>query len=248
MDRLIYVAMNGAKHAMEKQATVSNNLANASTTGFKAQLDAFRALPSYGPGAGTRTYVMDTEVGTDFSFGSIQTTGRPLDVAVNGKGWIAVQGRDGREAYTRDGNIQLSPNGVMQTRDGLNLLGEGGGPITVPPNSQVAVAPDGTVSVVPQDSTPNAVNIVGRIKLVNPPEKDLVRGGDGLFQQTNGQPAPADASVALAPASLESSNVSAVESLVSMMTHTRQFETQIKLIQTAEAMFRELGQVISMNG
>jgi flagellar basal-body rod protein FlgF len=245
MDRLIYVAMNGAKHAMEKQATVSHNLANASTTGFKAQLDAFRALPAYGPGTNTRTYVMSTEVGTDFGFGSIQTTGRALDIAVNGKGWIAVQGRDGREAYTRDGNLQINPNGVMQTRDGLNLIGEGG-PLTIPPNSQVAIAPDGTVSVVAEDSTPNAVNIVGRIKLVNPPEKEIVRGADGLFHQKNGQPAVADATVVLAPASLESSNVSAVESLVSMMTHTRHFETQIKLIQTAETMFREWGQVISM--
>jgi flagellar basal-body rod protein FlgF len=232
---------------MERQATVSHNLANASTTGFKAQLDAFRALPVYGPGANTRAFVMDTEAGTDFGYGSIQSTGRPLDVAVNGKGWIAVQGRDGREAYTRDGNIQLNPNGVMQTRDGLNLVGEAG-PLTIPPNSQVAIAPDGTVSVVPEDGTPNAVNIVGRIKLVNPPEKEIVRGLDGLFRQKNGQPAAADADVFLAPASLESSNVSAVESLVSMMTHTRHFETQIKLIQTAEGMFRELGQIISMSG
>ncbi len=245
MDRLIYVAMSGAKHAMEKQATVSHNLANASTTGFKAQIDAFRALPVQGPGANTRAFVMDTEVGIDYAYGAIQSTGRSLDVAVNGKGWLAVQGRDGKEGYTRDGNFQVNPNGVLQTRDGLNVTGEGG-PLTIPPNSEVAIAPDGTVSVVPQDGTPNAVNIVGRIKLVNPPEKELVRSGDGLFRQRDGKPAAADANVLLSPASLEGSNVSAVESLVSMITHTRHFETQIKLIQTAENMSRSMGQILSM--
>ncbi len=246
MDRLIYVAMNGAKNTMDKQATVSHNLANASTTGFKAQLDAFRALPVQGPGANTRTFVMNTEVGTDHGFGAIQSTGRALDVAVNGKGWLAVQGRDGKEGYTRDGNLQINPNGVLQTRDGLNLAGEAG-PLTIPPNSEVTIAPDGTVSVVPQDGTPNAVNILGRLKLVNPPEKELVRGGDGLFRQRDGQPAVPDANVLLSPASLEGSNVSAVESLVSMITHTRHFETQMKLIQTAENMSRNMGQIISMS-
>ncbi len=246
MDRLIYIAMNGAKFTMERQATVTHNLANASTTGFKAQLDAFRALPVHGTAAKTRAFVLDTEVGTDFGYGSIQSTGRALDVAINGKGWIAVQGRDGKEGYTRDGNIQINPNGVLQTRDGLNIVGEAG-PLTIPPNSEVAIAPDGTVSVIPRDGTPNAVNIVGRIKLVNPEEKDLVRSGDGLHRQRNGQPAVADANVFLAAGSLESSNVSAVESLVSMMTHARHFETQMKLIQTAEGMLRQMGQVINMS-
>ena len=246
MDRLIYIAMTGAKNSMERQATVSHNLANASTTGFRAQIDAFRALPVLGPGAKTRTYVADTEVGTDFSFGSMQTTGRSLDLAVNGKGWIAVQGRDGKEAYTRDGNLQITANGLLQTRNGLSIAGESG-PITVPPNSEIAIAPDGTVSVVSQDGIPNAVNIIGRIKLVNPPEKDMVRGGDGLFRQRNGLAAGADPSVLVAPGSLEGSNVSAVESLVEMITHARHFETQIKLMQTADTMTRQMSQVVSMS-
>ena len=246
MDRLIYIAMTGAKNSMERQATVSHNLANASTTGFRAQIDAFRALPVLGPGAKTRTYVADTEVGTDFSFGSMQTTGRSLDLAVNGKGWIAVQGRDGKEAYTRDGNLQITANGLLQTRNGLSIAGESG-PISVPPNSEIAIAPDGTVSVVSQDGIPNAVNIIGRIKLVNPPEKDMVRGGDGLFRQRNGLAAGADPSVLVAPGSLEGSNVSAVESLVEMITHARHFETQIKLMQTADTMTRQMSQVVSMS-
>lgn len=247
MDRLIYIAMNGAKHAMERQATVSHNLANASTTGFKSQLDAFRALPVVGPGARTRAFVVDTEVGTDFGFGSIQTTGRPLDVAIQGKGWFAVQAPDGGEAYTRDGDFQMNPNGVLQTRDGLNVVGEGG-PLTIPPNSTVAIAPDGTVSVIPQDGAATGVNIVGRLKLVNPTEKDLVRGGDGLFRQRSGQPALADANVRVAAGALEASNVNAVDALVGMITHTRQFDTQVKLIQTADSMFRQMGQVINMSG
>lgn len=247
MDRLIYIAMNGAKHTMERQATVSHNLANASTTGFKSQLDAFRALPVVGPGSPTRAFVVDTEVGTDFGYGSIQSTGRPLDVAITGKGWFAVQALDGSEGYTRDGDFQLNPNGVLQSRGGLNLVGEGG-PLTIPPNSQVAIAPDGTVSVIPQDGAATAVNIVGRLKLVNPPEKELVRGGDGLFRQRSGQPAAADANVRLSAGALEGSNVSAVDSLVSMITHNRQFDTQVKLIQTADTMFRQMGQVLNMSG
>lgn len=247
MDRLIYIAMNGAKHTMERQATVSHNLANASTTGFKSQLDAFRALPVVGPGAATRAFVVDTEVGTDYSYGSIQTTGRSLDVAIKGKGWFAVQALDGTEAYTRDGDFQLNPNGVIQSRAGLNLVGEAG-PLTIPPNNTVAIAPDGTVSVVPQDGAAAAVNIIGRLKLVNPPEKDLVRGADGLFRQRSGQPAQADANVQLAAGALEDSNVNAVDALVSIITHTRHFDTQVKLIQTADAMSRQLGQVINMSG
>lgn len=247
MDRLIYIAMNGAKHTMERQATVSHNLANASTTGFKAQLDAFRALPVVGPGTPTRAFVVDTEVGTDFGFGSIQTTGRALDIAIQGKGWFAVQAQDGSEAYTRDGDLQMTSNGVLQTRSGLNVTGEGG-PLTIPPNSTVAIAPDGTVSVVPQDGAATGVNIVGRLKLVNPPEKDMVRGGDGLFRQRSGQTANADANVRVAAGALESSNVNAVDALVSIITHTRHFDTQVKLIQTADSMSRQMGQVINMSG
>lgn len=247
MDRLIYLAMNGAKHTLERQATVSHNLANASTTGFRSQIDAFRALPVVGPGARTRAFVVDTEVGTDFSYGSIQTTGRPLDVAIQGKGWFAVQALDGSEAYTRDGDFHLNPNGVMQLRNGLNLIGEGG-VLTIPPNSTVAIAPDGTVSTVPQDGALTGVNVIGRLKLVNPPEKEMVRGGDGLFRQRSGQTAAADAGVRVSAGALEGSNVSAVDALVSMITHTRHFDTQIKLIQTADTMSRQLGQVINMSG
>lgn len=246
MDRLIYVAMNGAKHTLERQAIISNNMANASTSGFRATIGAFRALPVIGQGGATRTFVVDTTPAADFRSGPIIETGRALDIAVNGDGWIAVQGRDGKEAYTRGGDLQLTGNGLLQTRTGLNVVGEGG-PITVPPNSEVTIGGDGTVSVIPTDTTPNAVNIVGRIKLVNPPTRDLERGDDGLFRTKTGQPVPADPNVQLAAGALEGSNVSMVESLVDMITHARQYDLQVKLIQTADDNSRQWSQIMSMS-
>jgi flagellar basal-body rod protein FlgF len=233
MDRLIYVAMTGAKHTLEQQAVVSNNLANLSTTGFKAELGAFRAVRSVGPGLPTRTYVVDSTLGADFSPGPTAPTGRPLDIALAGRGWIAVQDLDGREAYTRDGALQLSPNGVLQTRAGLNVLGDGG-PIAVPQNNMITIGADGTVSAVPTDAVPNSVAIVARIKLVNPPEAGLERGADGLFRQTSGGRAQRDETVQVTSGVLEGSNVSPVQMLVEMIAHSRQFEAQIKLLQTAQ--------------
>jgi flagellar basal-body rod protein FlgF len=246
MDRLIYIAMNGAKHTLDRQAVTAHNLANLSTSGYKSQIGAFRALPVVGEGAKTRVFTVDSTIGTDFRAGAMQQTGRRLDVAVDGPGWIAVQGPDGREAYTRAGDLQLSANGLLQTRTGLNVLGDGG-PITVPPNNDVSIGYDGTVSVVPTDNVPNTVNLVGRIKLVNPPSKDLVRGDDGLFRTKTGRPAPADGSVRLATGALEGSNVSMVDALVDMISQARHYETQLKLLQTAEANAQQWGQVMSMS-
>ncbi|HZP86090.1 MAG TPA: flagellar basal-body rod protein FlgF [Burkholderiales bacterium] len=245
MDRLIYIAMNGAKHALERQAIVANNMANASTTGYRAIAATFRALPVFGPGAATRSFVVDSTPAADMRAGPIHQTGRALDVAIRGEGWIAVQGRDGREAYTRAGDLQVSSSGALQTRSGHDVVGEGG-PITLPQNSEITIAADGTVSAIPTDSVPNAVNVVGRIKLVNPPEGSLKRSDDGLFRLDSGA-APADPSVQLAPGALEGSNVSMVESLVEMITHAREYETQIKLLQTAENNSRQWGQIMNMS-
>ncbi|HTT37877.1 MAG TPA: flagellar basal body rod protein FlgF [Burkholderiales bacterium] len=233
MDRLIYVAMTGAKHTLEQQAVVANNLANLSTTGFKAELGAFRAVRSVGPGMPTRTYVVDSTMGADLSPGPTVPTGRPLDIAVTGRGWIAVQGPDGREAYTRDGALQLTPNGVLQTRAGLNVLGDGG-PIAIPQNNMITIGADGTVSTIPTDAIPNSVSIVGRIKLVNPPEAALERGADGLFRRTDGGRTQRDETMQVTSGVLEGSNVSPVQMLVEMIGHSRQFEAQVKLLQTAQ--------------
>jgi len=246
MDRLIYTAMTGAKHSLEQQATVANNLANLSTTAFKAQLSAYRAVPVVGPNSATRTFVVGSTIGSDLTPGPVVETGRRNDVYVNGSGWIAVRGTDGREAYTRDGGLQLSANGVLQTRSGREVLGETG-PIVVPPNNTVAIGGDGTVSVIPTDATPNAVSIVGRIKLVNPPAANMERGSDGLFRQKNGQPAQADGSVQLTPGALEGSNVSPVQMLVEMISSARQFDTQMKLMQTAETSDRGWSNVLNLS-
>jgi len=247
MDRLIYIAMNGAKHTMHQQAQVAHNLANASTTGYKAEANSFRALPVLGEGAQTRTFVVDSTTGADLSAGAIQNTDRDLDVAVQGRGWIAVQAADGSEAYTRNGSLLVGANGLLQTRNGLMVMGDGG-PLAVPPDAEITIAKDGTVSIIPMGQSPNTVAVVGRIKLVNPPEADLAKSGDGLFRLKSGMPAPADANVALAQKSLEISNVNAVDALVSMISLARQYDMQVKLLQNAENNARQAAQIMNMNG
>lgn len=246
MDRLIYIAMTGAKHTLEQQATIANNLANVSTTAFKAQMSAYRAVPVVGPNSATRTFVVASTIGQNMASGPLMQTGRRLDVAVNGSGWIAVRAADGREAYTRDGALEVTAAGVLQTHGGLDVLGEAG-PIVVPPNNTVAIGGDGTVSIIPTDGAPNAVSIVGRIKLVNPPEANLERGGDGLFRQKNGQSAEADGNIQLTVGALEGSNVSATQMLVDMISSARQFDLQMKMLQTAETADRGWSSVLNLS-
>ena len=246
MDRLIYIAMTGAKHTMWQQASTAHNLANVTTTGYRAETNAFRALPVYGEGAKTRAFVVDSTTGADFSPGVIQHTGRELDMAVQGKGWIAVQAADGSEAYTRNGSFQINVNGVLQTRNGQNVLGDGGA-ISIPPDNDITVAKDGTISAIPTGQTLTSVTAVGRVKLVNPPEADLVKGEDGLFRLKSGQPAQADANVMLASNSLESSNVNMVEAMVNMITHARSFDMQTKLVTNAQNNDAKAGQILNLN-
>jgi flagellar basal-body rod protein FlgF len=246
MDRLIYTAMSGAKQAFLQQAGVANNLANASSTGYRAMEQKFRAVQVQGGELPTRAFTINASVANTFDQGPLMATGRPLDVAVKGSGWIAVATPDGGEAYTRNGALQTSADGQLQTASGLSVLGDGG-PIAIPPDNRISIATDGTVSVVPLFGTPNNSNPVGRIKLVNPPENELVRGADGLFRQKSGQPAEADANVKLAPETLEGSNVNSVDSMVSLISLARQFEMQIKMLQTADANARSAGQILSMN-
>jgi len=245
MDRLIYTAMTGAKHAFLQQAGVAHNLANASTVGYRAMEHKFRAVPIVGEGAPTRAFVVDASVVDVFDQGPMMATGRPLDVAVQGSGWVAVEAADGREAYTRAGNLQINSNGQLQTASGLNVQGDGG-PIAIPPDNSITISPDGTVSVVPLFGTPNNVSVVGRIKLVNPPENELVRGDDGLFRTKSGESANLDENVKLASETLEGSNVNPVDSMVNMISLARQFEMQIKMLQTADANASKASQILSM--
>ena len=181
---------------------------------------------------------------TDFTPGTIQQTGRPLDVALRGPGWIAVQDASGQEAYTRMGHLQVSQNGILQTTNGLNVLGDAG-PLATPPDQDILIARDGTVSSVPIGIGLNAVAIAGRIKLTNPNETDLVRGEDGLFRLKSGQPAEADANVTLISGALETSNVNPAEAMVSMVSLARQFEMQMRVIRAAEDNNRSADKVLS---
>jgi flagellar basal-body rod protein FlgF len=233
MDRLIYTAMTGATHTLNQQATVSHNLANASTTGYRAETNAFRAVPVFGDGLPTRAFVVDSTTGADFTPGPIQHTDRNLDVAIRGSGWIAVELPNGEEAYTRHGALQVSANGILQTHSGINVKGDAG-IISIPQDSRINIAGDGTVSAVPISPLPNTVITVGRIKLVDPPENQLVKGHDGLFRLKEGGEALADAKVKLTNGALEGSNVNLVHAMVSMITLARQFDMQMKILESAE--------------
>lgn len=247
MDRLIYTAMTGASHVLKQQAAVSENLANASTPGFRATLNTFRAVPLVGEGLPTRTFVVDSTAGSDFTPAAFQPTGRDLDVAVNGAGWIAVRGPDGKEAYTRNGSFQITPAGTLQTRSGLDVLGDGG-LITLPPDTDVTFAKDGTISTVPTTDQVTSVVVVGRLKLVNPPPEQLERGSDGLFRLKGGSEAVADANVEIVSGNLEGSNVNTVEAMVNMISLARKFDMQMKMLQNADNNARQASQILNLAG
>lgn len=247
MDRLIYTAMTGASQVLQQQGAVSQNLSNANTTGFRAELSTFRAVPLVGEGLATRTFVVDSTPGSNFTPAGLEQTGRPLDVGIQGEGWIAVQGLDGKEAYTRNGSFQITSNGVLQTRSGLNVLGESG-PITLPADTEVSIAKDGTISTVPSGAQKAAVSTVGRLKLVNPPSADLERGGDALFHLKKGGTAPADSKVELVAGSVEGSNVNTVEEMVNMITLARKFDMQMKMLQSADNNAQKSGSILSLAG
>lgn len=229
MDRMIYNAMAGAKAAMHRQEVLSTNLANASTTGFRAEMASFRAVPVRGDGASTRVYALETTLGYDDTAGPMNRTDRNLDVAMVGRAWLAVQALDGTEAYTRAGGLDINNEGLLVTHAGLPVLGDGG-PITVPPDTRVQIGHDGTVSA--QGATGRPIN-VGRLKLVTP-EAKLQRGDDALFRAAGGDPLPADPNARLESGVLEGSNVSAVETMVGMIAAARQFEQQMKLLTLAQ--------------
>lgn len=250
MDRLIYTAMTGASQTLERQAAVAHNLANVSTDGYRAAEHRLRAVQVQAQGSArqtalpTRAFVVDASTHSDFSAGPMQFTGRPLDVAIKGTGWIALAMPDGTEAYTRAGNLQISVNGILQTPAGIPVQGDGG-EISIPPDNQVSIGEDGTISVVPESGAKNTVNSIGRVKLVNPPLADLQRGDDGLFRLAGGQAAPADEQTRIAAGYIEGSNVNPVEQMVSMISLSRQFEMQIKMLQSADANDRAATQILS---
>jgi flagellar basal-body rod protein FlgF len=232
MDRMVYLAMSGAKQMLQAQAQAANNLANVSTTGFRADLEAMRAMPLFGPGAPSRVYAMAERPGIDFTPGPIEHTGNDLDVAIQGDGFIAVQAPDGSEAYTRAGNLKLNANGMLETGNGLQVLGNGG-PIAIPPAETMQIGVDGTISIRPVGQEANTLAELDRIKLVNPPLDQLTKGADGLFRMKDGSTVPADATVMIQQGALETSNVNAVSEMINMITMQRNFELQVKAMHTA---------------
>jgi len=243
MDRMIYLSMTGAKAALHRQETLANNLANVSTTGFRAQLASFRAVPVRSDDAATtRVFSLEATAGHDDSPGTIRATGRALDVAAQGGAWFAVQGFDGLEAYTRAGSFEVGADGNLVTSSGMLVMGDGG-PVQIPDGAAVQFAPDGTISTTQPGQAPV---VAGRLKMVTPQEK-LVRGEDGLFRDPQGFGLPADPLARLQDGALEGSNVNAVESMVAMISAARQFEAQMRMLQTAESNERSASQLLSIN-
>jgi len=233
MDKLLYVAMSGAKESLRAQAANNHNLANASTTGFKADLSAFQSRAVTGPGYASRVYATDSTVGWDSTSGSQLETGNPLDLSINGSGFIAVQDTTGNEAYTRAGDLHVDSNGQLMTATGLPVLGDNG-PMSIPPYSSISVAKDGTVSIIPLGSTAQTSAVVGRIKLVNPATDTLQRGSDGLFHSTSTDPVEADATTTVTAGTLESSNVNVASAMVNMIELARHFDMQVKALHSAD--------------
>lgn len=234
MDKLLYVAMSGAKQNMQALSVTANNLANAKTTGFKADLANARAMQAFGEGLPTRVFSMTERAGQNFDGGALLHTGRELDLAIQGEGWMAVQTKDGGEAYTRNSQLKLNDNGALETFSGELVMGEGG-PIFLPlPVSNINISPDGTIMVQPEGAPSSVQEEVGRIKLVNPDNRLMEKGRDGFFRRKDGETELADVTVKVASGALEGSNVNPIAEMTDMIALQRQFEMQLKMMKTAE--------------
>lgn len=247
MDRMLYVAMSGAKQTMLAQTANNHNLANANTDGFRADLATFRSMPVYGPGEPSRVYAMTEQAGVDTTSGAIISTGREMDIAVKGEGWIAVQAPDGTEAYTRAGNLRIEDGGFLKTASGLSVLGNGG-PIALPPAEKVEIGTDGTVSIRGIGQSASTLTVLDRIKLVRIDGDALVKGKDGLLRTRDGNIAQPDATVGVVSGALEASNVNAVDAMVNLISLARQYEVQVKMMKTAEDTDNSATQLLSLQG
>jgi len=233
MDKMLYIGMSGAQQTTLAQRMNSNNLANANTTGFRADLGAFRSLEVYGSGHPTRAYNMAERPSVDFQLGMVRNTDRDLDIAIDGEGWMAVQAKDGSEAYTRAGNLSIQTGGQLVTSSGQPVIGNGG-PISIPQADRIVIGVDGTISIRPIGQPASVLVVVDRIKLVKPDVSNLAKGDDGLIRTRDNIPAEADAGIHVVSGALESSNVNIVDSLVKMIDLARNYEMQLKIMKTAE--------------
>lgn len=235
MDRLVYTALSGLKSQMAAQATIANNIANASTTGFKAERINFDRLMLKGEGFEARQPTSGDVIDADRRAGALIQTARPLDIAMAGDAWMAVQARDGTEAYTRRGDLTVAPSGVLETGDGFPVMGSGG-PITVPPADKVMIAGDGTISIVPQGGDPNQPQVLDRIKLVSTEGSQTVKGLDNLLKVRGGGALPQDLDAGVVSGALEQSNVNLTQALVDMIENQRSYEVQANLLKEAKSM------------
>lgn len=247
MDRMLYIAMAGAKQTMRSQAVNANNLANINTTGFRADLEAIKTVNVYGDGYQSRAYSQSFHSGVKFTAGITMTTGRSLDIALSDKGYLAVQGPDGREAYTRAGNLRITANGQLQTVNGFPVMGNSG-PISIPPYQKLEIGRDGTITVQPLGQSAAALSVVDRIRVVKPDESKLTKNAQGLLVLPLGsiEPAP-DPKVQVYSGRLESSNVNAVGALINMIDLARQFEMNVKMMRTAEQNESAVTQLMRMS-
>ncbi|MDV5860924.1 flagellar basal body rod protein FlgF [Pseudomonas mendocina] len=246
MDKMLYVAMTGAQNNTLGLRAHANNLANVSTSGFRRDFEQARSMPLFGESYPARVFAMSERPATDFRPGSLQETGRDLDVAVGGKGWIAVQAPDGSEAYVRTASLNIDALGVLRTGNGLPVIGNAG-PIAVPPEQKVEIGQDGTISIRALGENPNVLAEVDRIKLVNPDPKSLEKGTDGLIR-VKGQPeVEADATVQVTSGFLEASNVNAVEEMTAILSLSRQFELSVKMMRTAEDNASAMARVLQIS-
>ena len=235
MDKMLYVAMSGAKQTMLAQGVRANNLANAATIGFKKDFEQARSMPVFGEHYPSRVFAMTEIPSSDLDSGPLSMTERELDLAINGEGWFTVVDEDGNEAFTRDGNFSLSPAGNLITKTGQLVMGDGG-PVIIPPAEKIEFGVDGLVSVRGLGQNPNALTEVGRLKLVRPPQGELVKGADGLFRTKDGLIQDPDGGVQIVSGMLEESNVNVVEEMMGILSSSRRFEMQIKLMKNAEEM------------
>lgn len=248
MDRSLFLAMSGAKQNMHALQLRANNLANVSTTGFRADLAQARSMQAYGEGLPTRVFSMTERPGQNFAQGSVITTGRDLDVTIQGEGWISVMDKTGEEGLTRNGNLKVDQTGLLTNSTGHLVLGETGAPITLPiPLNKVEIGTDGTISVLPQGAPADAMEVVDRIKLTRTDNRSLFKDSNGLFRsKTPNAPYVADANVTLLPGAIEGSNVNAVGEMTSLIDLQRQFEMQVKLMSTAEEMDKASDSLLRM--
>lgn len=253
MDRIIYTAMNGAARITEHQAALSNNMANVNTPGFREQIALYRSVPvNDGVSLPTRVSTVASTPRNNFEMGNMQTTGRDLDVALaSSNGWIAVQTPQG-EAYTRAGSLQVGVNGLLQTSLGQPVMSDQNGIIDVPDQAALTITSDGTITAIGAGDAPDNILNLGRIKLVNPPEAQLVHGDDGVFRlaPVNGQPAPpvpADPSLRVLSGVLEGSNTNPMAAMVGMIENARRFEQQMQVVQQADRNAERANGILSVS-